>query len=175
MANVSKERRQEIDSKLKAFKKKKYPYTNSEYVNGITGWKEGVYYHVVYNVEDNQLEIFNYLNEASLPVERIRNIQTMNEKEIQEYQKNRLGSGVVVGTLINPFAGLLVGLSKKNKKKTKYHPFLIIEFIDKDGNPDTISFKAPYNSTKYGYFKKFVNSVTPYLPEIEKEGNKVEL
>ncbi len=164
----------EAKAKIKSYKKQKYPNTKAVYMSGIPNFKEGNAFFVYLDTDNEELEFINYVEEASLPLERIKEATSITEKEVEEYEKNRLASGLVTSALIGPVGGLIVGLNKKKKKKNTYHTFLSIIYEDKAGEENTLVFRTPSASNTSLYFNKFLNSLKPYLPAIEAPA-KVEL
>lgn len=164
----------EAKAKIKSYKKQKYPNTKAVYMSGIPSFKEGNAFYVYLDTDNNELEFINFVEEASLPLDRIKEAASITEQEVEEYEKNRLGSGLVTSALIGPVGGLIVGLSKKKKKKKTYHTFLSIVYEDKAGEENTLVFRTPSASNTSLYFNKFLNSLKPYLPAKEAPG-KIEL
>lgn len=166
----------EMRAKIKGYKKSKYPNTKGVYLSGVPGFKEGNAFYIYLDTDNKELEFINFDQEASLSLERIKEAAAFTEKEVEEFEKNRIASGLVTSALIGPVGGLLVGLSKKKKKKNKYHTFLSIVFEDKAGNESTIVFRTPSESNTSLFFNKFLNALKPNLPAEEIPANgKIEL
>ena len=166
----------EMRAKIKGYKKSKYPNTKGVYLSGVPGFKEGNAFYIYYDTDNNELEFINFDQEASLPVERVKEAAAFTEKEVEEFEKNRVASGLITTALIGPVGGLLVGLNKKKKKRNKYHTFLSIVYEDKAGNENTIVFRTPSESNTGLFFNKFLNALKPNLPTEEISANgKIEL
>ena len=167
----------EMRAKIKAYKKNKYPNTKGVYMSGIPSWREGNAFYIFLDTDNEELEMINFADEASLPLNRIKEAASITEKEVEEYEKNSLTKGLVTTALIGPLAGLIVGLNKQKKKKTSYFTFLSIVYEDKEGNENTLIFRTPSTTNTSLYFKKFLKFLKPYLPETEEEQikGKIEL
>lgn len=168
----------EFRSKTKEIKKNKFPSTKGIYLQGVPGWKAGNTFVIYINTDDKELSFFDLTAEASLPVSRIKEVASITEKEVEEFQKNRLAGGIAAGALLGPLAGLIVGLDKKTKNKKTFHTFLSIVYEDKNGNENTLVFRTPSETNTALHFNKFVKVLQALIPQSIESNNgagKVEL
>lgn len=167
--------KKQFKQRHKELKKKKFINKTCKHVSGVPGWNEDDFAYLFIDTENNGLVIINGLGEVFLPFDRITEVKTFSEKEIEEYQKNRIGSGLVAGAIAGPLAGILVGSNKKTKRKTTYNIFFGVGYMDKEGNPQELLFKPTYNDATYLYFSKLEKGLKPYIQAPDNTSDYIEL
>lgn len=168
----------EFNRKKKEVKKNKFPSIKGIYLEGVPGWRPGDTFILYIDPQQETFNFFNLINEASLPLSRVKDAASITEQEVEEYQANQLAKGMAVTALIGPIAGLIVGTNKKTKKKKSYHTFLSVLYEDKEGDEKTLVFQTPSETNTALYFNKFLTALKPYLPDKKEEQTitgKVEL
>lgn len=116
---------------------------------------------LVIDCASNSFEIFN---------DKIMIVKAMSETEVLEANKSVIGRAVVGGLLLGGLGAIVGGISGvgTKRKKGKTNNYLIINYLNKDNEPNVISFK---NNLNIIALHKFVNMVNHNTIVLNKTAN----
>jgi len=101
---------------------------------------------LVIEFKDQKFEIEN---------RRISNFASLNERDIEQINKNVIGRAVVGGILLGGLGAIVSGMSDiGTKNKSKMRNFFVINYIDLNGNVAVVSFENKAMNIDY-FVKKF--------------------
>ncbi len=122
---------------------------------------------VIYRFED-KIQIDAKVQKYEIKLENIRAATVKSEQELIEKDKSVVGRAII-GTLLVPGLGTIIGgLSGigKKKKKGKRNFYLIINYVDSDGELSTVTFQNNSNNASMNRFCKAINnSSKQFKPE----------
>lgn len=146
----------------------KLSYVN--HVGGIPHLDKGI--KVTLGVRETELDI-NGTHRLSF--KRVTRVQVVRQEELVDKQKSVIKRAVAAGVLLGPLGSVIGGMSGiGTKKETEIQEFLSIDFLDKQGKPDTALFLVDKNEPHLNRFLKDINSKFTHIPEQLIEPSEVE-
>lgn len=136
-------------------------FVYASYYDGL-GIQKGSFAEI-FLLPDRLLFQINNTQNFELKLSQIRAAENKSERELIEKGKSVVGRAVI-GTLLVPGLGTIVGGMSgigTKKKKGKENNFLIINYIDSQGDLTGITFLNNYNQFKIIKFCHKVNSTLP--------------
>ncbi|WP_144940117.1 hypothetical protein [Paenibacillus sp. 32O-W] len=109
---------------------------------------------------DEKLVIDSGGRKFEIPISRLRAAEYKSEKELKEKSKSVVGRAVI-GTLLVPGLGTIVGgMSGIGNKKVKGDTnfYLILNFVDSNGELSGVTFKNNLNTIRLNSFCTKINS-----------------
>jgi len=98
-------------------------------------------------------------DKCTIPLQDIKNIAILTEKELVEKEKSVIGRAVVGGALLGPLGAVVGGMSGvKNKQVTKEKCFMVIDYQGHDG-PES----AKFSTNNYFMASGFTNEAVKLI------------
>lgn len=110
---------------------------------------------------DESIQIESAVNGQTfnIPTERVRAVVTKSEQEFEQLDRSVVGRAIV-GTLLVPGLGTIVGglSGLKDKKKKQRSFYLVINYVDANGELKGITFQDDLNIMRLNSFTSTINA-----------------